>query len=124
MSIGAFNPAGNAVWSPSQAAQERQAAKPEYGFAQALESRAPETKAPAPAVVEDMSAAGITQPEPDRLPFIVDGEDISDVPVMPTEDGPSPQVLLMQKLFFGQAGGWMINSLPDAPYGAETDEKA
>ena len=54
----------------------------------------------------------------------VDGEDISDLPVTPPEEGPSPQVLLMQKLFFGQAGGWMIDPIPDGTYGAPTDTKA
>jgi hypothetical protein len=122
MSIGAFNPASNAMWSPTQTAQDRQAAKPEYGFAKVLEVKTPETKTPAPAV--DTSAVGIDQPEPDRLPFIIDGEDISDLPVTPPEEGPSPQVLLMQKLFFGQAGGWMIDPIPDGTYGAPTDTKA
>lgn len=115
MTIGVFNPTNKALWSSLAATQDKTPTKAECGFAEFLDPKPAQPKAPAGGAPSTMDATGIglQAPEPDRLPYFMDDGGISEVPVVPTEEGPSSEVLLAYKLFFGEGARWTIDNGPD-----------
>lgn len=116
MTINPFNAASKAMWAGAFAAQDRVVEKSEFGFSEALATKGTTAvQAAAPAIADGGST------EPDRLPFRVDGEEISELPVVPEDEGPSSEVLLTHKLFFGNPGYWMQPQVSDPPVVPEAE---